>query len=86
MDGTWYTPAAEEVQESVRTQLDTTYIGRRQGEVTQWVALWPTSKLYARETSYEGGGRRRDAWWRQEAPETQLRSTLEEISCEARRR
>ena len=38
------------------------------------------------ETGYEGGGRRRDTWWRQEAPETQLRATLEDMSREAKRR
>ena len=66
--------------------MDTTYIRRRNGKVTQWVDLRPISKVYAREKGYEGGGSRRDAWWRQEVAETRLRATLEEILREARRR
>ena len=62
---------------------DTSYTGTRQGKMLQWVALRPIFVVCARETGYEGGGIRIDAWWRQEAPETQLRETLEEISQEA---
>ena len=79
VDGTWYNPEAEEVQEAAGTQLAKTYIGRIQEMVAQWVALRPIIKLCIREMGYEGGGRRRDTWWNQEAPETQLRATLEEI-------
>ena len=39
----------------------------------------------AKETGYEGEGRRSDTWWRQEAPETHLRENLEEILREARK-
>ena len=38
-----------------------------------------------RETGYKGVGRRREAWWRQEAKEKQLWATLE-ILQEAKRR
>ena len=63
-----------------------TYIGRRQANVAQWVALRPLFELCARETWCEGGGRRREAWWFQEAIEKQLGSTLAEISREYKRR
>ena len=38
-DGTWVTPKAEVDQEKVGTQLEITYIRRKQGTVLQWVAL-----------------------------------------------
>ena len=75
----WYIPAAEEVREAVLNQLDATYIGRIQGTVAQWVALWKIFEVCARETGYEGAGQKRDTCWHQEAPDTQLRATLEEI-------
>ena len=53
--------------------MDTTYIGRIQGKVAQWLALMYIFKLRAREMRYEGLGRRRDTWWHQEFPETHLR-------------
>ena len=42
--------------------------------------------MCAGEKGYEGGGLMRDAWWHQEVVETQLRTTLDEILQEARRR
>ena len=54
------------------------YIEKQQATVAQWVALHPLFEVCARETGYEGGGRRRKVWWRQEATEKQLQDTLEE--------
>ena len=79
----WVTPKAEVVREAAGTQSAMTYIGRRQGTAAQWVALRP---IFEVEAFYEGGGRRREAWFRKEVPDTHLRATLEEISREARRR
>ena len=44
-DRTWFTTAAEEVREAAGTQSVTTYIGRRQGTVVQWVALRPVFEV-----------------------------------------
>ena len=44
--------------------------------MAQWVALRPLFKVCTRETGYKGGGRRREAWWGQEATEKKLRATL----------
>ena len=83
---TWVNPRAEVVQEAVGTQSAMTYIGRIQGTVAQWVALHPIFEVCAREAGYEGGGCRRVALWRQDAAETQIRETLEEILRETRLR
>ena len=48
--------------------------------------FFPIFEVCIRETGYEGGGSKRDAWWRQEVEDTKLRETLEKISQEARRR
>ena len=39
---TWVTLVAEELRQAVGTQSAATYIGRRHGTVSQWVALIPT--------------------------------------------
>ena len=67
-DGKWVTTKAEVVWKAAGTQSEMIYIGRRQGMVAQWVALWPIFEVCARDTVYTGGGLRRDTWWRQEAP------------------
>ena len=64
----------------------TTYIGRRQTTVAQWVALRPTFEVCNGEKGYKGGGLRKEAWWRQEATEKQLWYTLAGVSQEASRR
>ena len=64
------------MREAAGTQLAMTYIGRRKATVAQWVALRPLLEVCAREKGYEGGGCRRASWWRQEAKEKQLWSTL----------
>ena len=60
-------PGAEGVREVVRTQLAMTYIGRLQTIVAQWVELRPLFEVCASGKGYEGGGRRMEALWRQEA-------------------
>ena len=84
-DGTWETPGAEFIREAGGTQLGSIYIEQQQATIAQWVALRPLFELCARETWYEGGGRRSKVWWRQEATEKQLRATLKD-SREAKRR
>ena len=49
-----------------------------------WVYLRPIFEVYANETGYKGGGRLRETWWRQEAAEKHMRSTLEGILVAAR--
>ena len=66
-DGTWETPGAECKQESAGTQSARIYIEQRQANVAQWVALRLLFEVCARETGYEGGGRRMKVWWCQEA-------------------
>ena len=65
--------------EIVETQSATNCIGCTHGKVSQWVALQPIFEVCTSEKGYKGGGRRRDAWWNQEALEAQLRETLEDI-------
>ena len=67
------------MQEVAGNQSEMNYIWKRQGTVAHWVALRPIFDVCAGEKGYEGGGSRRDAWWRQEAAEMQLRETLTEI-------
>ena len=66
-DGTWETPGAEGIREATGTLSERTYIERQQETVAQWMALRPLFKVFTKETGYEGGGRRRKVWWRQEA-------------------
>ena len=56
----WITTKAEVVWEAAGTQVEMTYIRRRQGTLTQWVVLHMIFKICARDTGYEGGGRIRD--------------------------
>ena len=72
--------------ETSRTQSAMIYIGIRQATVAQWVALCPLFEVCAMGKGCEGGGRRREDWWRQEATEKQLWSTLAGILREAKRR
>ena len=68
-DGTWKTPGAEDIREAAGNESAGIYVERQQTTVAQWVALRPLFEVCARETGYEGGGRRRKVWWRQEATE-----------------
>ena len=55
--------------------------------MAQWVVLRPLFEVCERETGFKGGGRRREAWWRQEATEKQLWDTLADSqSAKGRRR
>ena len=74
------------MQETVGNQLVMNYIWIQQGTVAQWVELQTLFEMCAGEKGYGRGGLRRDAWWRQEAVETHLRTTLDEILEEARKR
>ena len=77
---------AEGVRVAEVTQSEMTYVGGRQANVEQWVALRSLFEVCEGGKGYEGVGRRTDAWWRQEAMEKQLRKTLAGISREAKRR
>ena len=46
----------------------------------------PILEIYDRELGYEGGGRRREPWWRQTAARKQLSVTLEDILVVTRAR
>ena len=83
--GTWEAPGVEGIREALGTESDRIYIEQRQATMAQWVSLRPLFEVCTRETGYEGGGRRRKVWWRQEATEKQLQATLED-SWEAKRR
>ena len=61
------------------------YIGIWQVNVAQWVALRPIFEVCTDKKGHEGEGRMRGAWWRQEAAEKQLQSTLAE-ACESKSR
>ena len=52
----------------------------------EWVALCPILEVYDKEKGYEGGGRRREPWWRQTVAINQLSATLTDISAAARKR
>ena len=74
------------MREAAGTQSAMTYVGRRKATVEQWVALRPILKVCAGEKNYNAGRHRREAWWRQETKNKQLRSTLAGISREVERR
>ena len=61
-----------------------TYIGRSQGKVAQWVTLHLIFEVYTYDKCFEGGRWRRRLWWQQEALGEVLRTTLSEASQEAR--
>ena len=86
VDGTWETTGAGVVWEAVGKKLEMTYIGRQQATMELWVELQLIFEVCAGDKDYEGGGRRREAWWRQEATEKKLWATLEVFSRESNRR
>ena len=51
----------------------------------KWVALRPLFEVCVVGKEYEGGGNRRDVWWRQEAIEKQLQANLAGVSREYKR-
>ena len=74
------------VLEKAGTHSLGTYIDRRQAPVAEWCALRPILKVCDRDTGYEGGGRRREPWWRQTASRKKLSASLKETSAVARER
>ena len=51
-----------------------------QETMAQLVALGPIFDVCVGENGYDEGGRRREAWWQQEATEKQIWATLEGLS------
>ena len=68
----------------IGTETLGTYTDKQQETVVYWVALRPIIDICNRETGYEGGGRRRELWWRQTAAQNQLSATLEDILAAAK--
>ena len=64
-DRIWETPGEEGIQEATGNQSDRICIEQKKANVAQWVALRPLFEVCARDTGYDGGGRRRKVWWRQ---------------------
>ena len=83
-DGSWRKATANKVLQRAGTQPIRTYLDRRQATVAEWVALRHTFNVYARETSYKGGGKLQDPWWRKAAADKHLRVTLKYILVAAR--
>ena len=72
VEGMWVTPKVEVVQESLGSQSVMAYIGRTHETVAQWMEMCPIFDVCENETGYEGEGKLREPWWRQEAEEKQL--------------
>ena len=70
----------------IGTETLGTYTDKQQETVVYWVALRPIIDICNRETGYQGGGRRRELWWRQTAAQNQLIATLEDILAAAKAR
>ena len=64
-NGTWETPAAEEVLRTEGMQLAAKYIGLQQATVVQWVALRALPGFCVREKFYQVGGRKQIPLWSQ---------------------
>ena len=54
--------------------------------MAEWVELCPILEVCDKVSGYEGGVRRRKAWWRQTAAINQLSATLKDILAAARER
>ena len=78
--------AAEKVLKEAGNQSLGAYIDKWQATVAEWVALKPILEIFDKETGYEGGGRRREPWWRKTVDQKQLSATLKEILAAARAR
>ena len=78
--------AAEKVLEKSGTLSLGTYIERRQEILAEGVASRPILEVCDIETYCEGGGRRRDPWWRQTAARKQMSATLKDILAAASER
>ena len=85
-DGKYRKVEAEKLLKKAGTQSLGTYIERRQEKVAGWVASRPILEVCDREKDYEGGGSRREPWWRQTVTIKQLVATLKDILATARDR
>ena len=65
-DGLWRKVVVDKVLQGSGTKLLLKYLDRRQGKVEKWVALRPIFDVFARDTSYTGGGELRVPPWRKE--------------------
>ena len=54
--------------------------------MAEWVALQPIFRVCAGETVYEGGGRLRLPWWKQESEEKQVKVAVEAVLAVSRLR
>ena len=54
--------------------------------MAQWVTLRPVLELCTGDKVYEGGGRRREAWWCLEATEKKLQANFTGVSQEYKMR
>ena len=52
--------------------------------MAEWVSTRPIFDVCTRETGFEGGGRIRVPWWRQNSAEGQLRFMVESILSASR--
>ena len=78
-DGTWRQVAEETVLEKTGTQPLRTYIDRIKAKVAELVVLNPILEVCDIETGYEGGGGRREPWYRQTAARKHLSATFKNI-------
>ena len=83
-DRLWRKAAAKKVPQGAGAQPLRTYLDRRQATVAEWVVLRPIFGVHARKTGYEGRGKLRMRWWRQEEEEKQIKFTVEELSAAAK--
>ena len=71
-DENWKKEGTDRVLQAAGTKPLQEYIDKRKATVTEWVALRPIFDVCENETGYEGEGKLREPWWRQEAEEKQL--------------
>ena len=64
--GSWQQVTEKTFLEVAETQPLRTYVDRRQATVADWVALRYIFDVCVIKTGYEGEGRLRVPWWRQE--------------------
>ena len=78
-DRIWRSEAAEKVLKEAVTQSLRLYIEKWQANLAEWVALRKILEICDKETGYEGGGGRREPWWRQMEDRKQLGEMLNYI-------
>ena len=77
-DWMWESPVAGEVLRASVMKTSSTYTGRRQVKVLQWVDIRPIIEFFSWYQGFEGGRQRRKLLWRKEATGEVLRDTLAE--------